>query len=143
MVGLISKFRLKFSARGEGRNAHVRHQKRSAFLQTMEEYDVLLKSREYDAVVGKELSNDEINSFLRHQERVSCNAIGAFLEGIDASTKYDYDGLYVLNLRKATLIQTRAPSTEEPVGTEPQIARKKVPVTDAMLQEMRRQEYIR
>jgi hypothetical protein len=73
---------------------------------------------------------------------VSCNAIGAFLEGIDASTKYDYDGMYVLNLRKATLIQARAPSTEEPVGTRPRKAHKKVPLTDAMLQEMRRQGYI-
>jgi hypothetical protein len=72
---------------------------------------------------------------------VSCNAIGAFLEGIDASTKYDYDGMYVLNLRKANLGQARTPSTEEPeVETGPQKARKKAPLTDAMLQEMRRQE---
>ena len=33
MVGLISKFRLEFSARGEVRNARVRHQKRSAVYQ--------------------------------------------------------------------------------------------------------------
>ena len=33
LVGLISNVDLKFSARGEGRNARVRHQKRSAVYQ--------------------------------------------------------------------------------------------------------------
>jgi hypothetical protein len=32
-----------------------------AFLQTMEEYDVLLKSREYDVFLGEELSSDELS----------------------------------------------------------------------------------